>query len=227
MLRKLRPRSVYDVCAALALFVALGGTAYAVNTIGSDDVIDNSLTSADIQNLTLTTNDLGVGSVWGSRIKDSGVFSNHISNNSLTGDDIDESTLNNAGVVAPAQTTSSTASGADNVEVDVPLAFGSWTQLSGELDLIAPEITIDAPPTCQSGGGDGNVDVFIRLDGNLLTQFFRSIVSGDGTIKGTVTAIQPPNTSTPHTLTATVRDTCDGGENFNITSLKLSVAGIR
>jgi hypothetical protein len=32
-----------------ALFVALGGTAYAADTIGSQDVIDDSLTSADIQ----------------------------------------------------------------------------------------------------------------------------------------------------------------------------------
>ena len=50
MLRKLRPRSVYDVCAAMALFVALGGTAYAVNTVGSTDIIDGQVKSVDIGN---------------------------------------------------------------------------------------------------------------------------------------------------------------------------------
>src|SRR3954454_3031261 len=70
MLRKLRPRSAYDVMAAIALFIALaGGTAYAANTIGSSDVIDDSLTSSDIHghaaspgqskiNGTLTTDDI-------------------------------------------------------------------------------------------------------------------------------------------------------------------------
>src|SRR3954451_18567756 len=50
MLRKLRPRSAYDVMAAIALFIALaGGTAYAANTIGSADVIDGSLTGAGVK----------------------------------------------------------------------------------------------------------------------------------------------------------------------------------
>ena len=95
MIRKLRPRSIYDVFAALALFVALGtGGAYASHElINSSDVVDESLTSADIQNLTLTTNDLGVNSVWGTRIRDNGVFSNHVAPNSLTGNDIDEQTF--------------------------------------------------------------------------------------------------------------------------------------
>jgi hypothetical protein len=44
MLRKLRPRSIYDVCAAMALFVALGGTAYAIDTIRSSDIVDNEAT---------------------------------------------------------------------------------------------------------------------------------------------------------------------------------------
>jgi hypothetical protein len=47
-LRRLRPRSVYDVCAALALFVALGGTAYAVNTVNSTDIVDGQVKSVDV-----------------------------------------------------------------------------------------------------------------------------------------------------------------------------------
>jgi len=52
MLRKLRSyRPTHaTVVACLALFVALGGTAYAAATIGSAQVIDNSLRSVDLKN---------------------------------------------------------------------------------------------------------------------------------------------------------------------------------
>src|SRR4051794_36149100 len=51
MLSRLRPRSVYDVLAVIACFASLTtGAAYAANTIGSTDVIDESLLSRDIAN---------------------------------------------------------------------------------------------------------------------------------------------------------------------------------
>ena len=51
-MRKLRSRLTYaNVTATLALMIAVaGGTAYAADTIGSSDVIDNSLLSADLKN---------------------------------------------------------------------------------------------------------------------------------------------------------------------------------
>jgi hypothetical protein len=49
MLRKLYPRSVYDVMAAIACFgVLAGGTAYAANTVGSTDIIDGQVKAVDI-----------------------------------------------------------------------------------------------------------------------------------------------------------------------------------
>lgn len=44
--------------AYVALFVALGGTAYAANTVGSDDIIDDSVQSVDIKDQTVTTKDM-------------------------------------------------------------------------------------------------------------------------------------------------------------------------
>lgn len=56
---RLRPRLSYaNVTATLALFVALGGTSYAVRHFGSADVIDNSLQSRDIRNGGLLSRDL-------------------------------------------------------------------------------------------------------------------------------------------------------------------------
>ena len=66
----------------LALFVALGGTgAYAANTIGSTDIVDGEVKSADVKDQSLTTFD--VSTFLGADVVD----------NTLTGDDINESTL--------------------------------------------------------------------------------------------------------------------------------------
>jgi len=55
----LRRRLSYgNVVATLALFVALGGTSYAVLHVSSDDVVDNSLRSRDVRNGTLLSRDL-------------------------------------------------------------------------------------------------------------------------------------------------------------------------
>jgi hypothetical protein len=59
MLRKLLPRSIYDVMAAIACFgVLAGGTAYAANTVFSTDIVDGEVKSVDIGN-----NEIGSGDV--------------------------------------------------------------------------------------------------------------------------------------------------------------------
>jgi hypothetical protein len=77
MWRSLRPRSAYDVMAALALFlVVAGGTAYALaaaNSVDSASIIDGEVRNRDV-----AANAIGSGKV----IADS-----------LRGEDIDESTL--------------------------------------------------------------------------------------------------------------------------------------
>ncbi|MEA2273059.1 MAG: hypothetical protein QOI98_1767 [Solirubrobacteraceae bacterium] len=56
MLTRLRARLTYaNVVATLALFIAVGGTAYAAATITGEDVVDKSLTGADIAADTLGT----------------------------------------------------------------------------------------------------------------------------------------------------------------------------
>jgi hypothetical protein len=85
MLSKLRPRSIYDVMAAIACFVALaGGTAYAANTIRTGDIVDNEVFTTDVRNDTLgfgglTHPDLGPGSVRTSEILDSSLNDEDIS----------------------------------------------------------------------------------------------------------------------------------------------------
>jgi len=144
MLRKLRPSrpSHATVVAYLGLFIALGGTAYAVNTVGStdiidgqvksvdvgdgeigsadvkdgslntfdvhsfigEDVIDGTLTSADIQNNSLGNGDfldqsvdsrvVANDSLLQSDIRAGAVTNDEVLDNTLTGADVNESTLN-------------------------------------------------------------------------------------------------------------------------------------
>ena len=59
MVSKILARLSYaNVAATLALFFALGGTAYAAATIGSADIVNNSVRSADIHNHTLKSKDI-------------------------------------------------------------------------------------------------------------------------------------------------------------------------
>ena len=96
MLAKLRPRSVYDVIALMALFVAVStGGAYATHlVVDSSDVVDNSLTGADIQGRPATsTSPSQDGSLTHFDIKNQTLSGLDVADNSLKGADIDESTL--------------------------------------------------------------------------------------------------------------------------------------
>ncbi len=72
----LRTRLTYaNVMATLALFVALGGTAYAVDTVRSSDIVDNEVYSADVRNDNLaggglTSGDIANGSMTTLEIRD-------------------------------------------------------------------------------------------------------------------------------------------------------------
>jgi hypothetical protein len=96
MLSKLRPRSIYDVMAAIACFVALaGGTAYAADTIGTSDIIDNQVFTTDVRDDNLgfgglTHPDLGTGSV-----RSSEVLNNSLTGNDITADAIDSDEIVN------------------------------------------------------------------------------------------------------------------------------------
>jgi uncharacterized protein YjbI with pentapeptide repeats len=88
----LKPRINHTtVVAYLALFVALGGTAFAAATITGRDVVNNSLTGADLRDGSvrtadvrgLTGADLGSGAPWTLRSPD-GRFSVAVNNNGVT-----------------------------------------------------------------------------------------------------------------------------------------------
>ena len=120
----LRSFTFSNVCSFLALTVALGtGTAYAANTIGSDDIIDESIQGVDIKNgqvrsadilnggvgsvdlgadsvstatvldESLTSGDLGTDSVNATEIADGSIDSGEIVNDSLLASDLAASSV--------------------------------------------------------------------------------------------------------------------------------------
>ena len=104
MLAKLRPRSAYDVMAALALFIALAtGSAYAANTVFSTDIVDgqvkgpdiaaNAVGSGKIADRQVKNADLSSGASSSNTIADGGVLSTDIRDDNLTGADLLESSL--------------------------------------------------------------------------------------------------------------------------------------
>jgi len=139
-----------NIVAYLALFVALGGTsAYAANEWTGANIIDESLTGADIKNgavsggevtnESLTTADIKNFSLGNGDFLTGSVDSRAATDNSLTGTDINESTLN----MPP--TTTATFAGRGNVPVAVDGAFTKVTSKS----LPAGSYAIAATATVQ------------------------------------------------------------------------------
>jgi hypothetical protein len=80
MTRQLRRRLTFaNVCSFIALVVALGtGSAYAANTIGSADIIDESIQSVDIKNGQVKNADLAAGAVTSPKIATAAVANSAI-----------------------------------------------------------------------------------------------------------------------------------------------------
>ncbi len=77
-----------NVVGYLALFVALGGSAYAANTIGSADIIDGEVKSADIGNGEVKSADIGDGEVKSADLVENVVGSNKIADRQVKNADL-------------------------------------------------------------------------------------------------------------------------------------------
>jgi hypothetical protein len=72
-----------NVVGYVALFIALGGTAYAANTVGSGDIIDNQVFSSDVRNDTL-----GGGGLAAVDLAPDSVGSSEVASNAIGGSEI-------------------------------------------------------------------------------------------------------------------------------------------
>jgi hypothetical protein len=83
----------------VALFIALGGTAWANHeTIFSDDIVDGEVKSPDIANAAVGTNKLPQGAVTTGKVKDNDLTGGDVADGSLSGADLLDNSLNGADV---------------------------------------------------------------------------------------------------------------------------------
>jgi hypothetical protein len=145
MLARLRSRrpSHGTVVAYLALFVALGGTAYAVDTVGSSDVIDESLLSQDFKNGEVKQQDLANGAVTGGKLAANSVLNPKLAADAVTSAKVLDDSL---GAVDLGPASAGTSEVADGAVTSAKVLDGSITGLDvlngslGSLDLGSPSV---------------------------------------------------------------------------------------
>jgi hypothetical protein len=154
-----------NVIGYLALFIALSGTAYAVDgplpgqdQVGSADIINNDVQSADIRDANLTTADIRSSAVTTGKILDNDVRSADVLDNSLTGADVSEATF---GKVPDADTLDGVDSagfvrGAGSIQ-KLDFRANDGTGLTTVLDLGGLQLLA----TCDSSFGQGPKDLRI------------------------------------------------------------------
>lgn len=119
MLARARNRLSYaNVMATIAVFLALGGGAYAAATVGSRQVVNNSLKTADLQD--------------NAAVKSADVVDDTVAGGGLSGRDVKEGTL---GPVPRAQA-AQTAANADRLDGKSSADFassnpGAWKEVGG------------------------------------------------------------------------------------------------
>jgi hypothetical protein len=220
-----------NLVAYLALFVALGGTSYAAATIGSAEVVNNSLRSVDLQN----GDGVRSGDVRDDVLAGGGLAAPDLRPNSVGGSEVEDGSLgpaDSSNVVARARGNTSVASG-PHPGVEYPLTDNTWTQAGNEINLVYGEVTYTPPSACDdnSGGFGGGGDLYVLVDGERVysaylspsVQSQRTISFGFGSI-----GLFEPGSPDDRTLTARVSDFCDPPEQtFTVDSVKADVVGFR
>ena len=250
MFAAIRTHARSNLVAYLALFVALGGTgAYAANTIGSSDVINDSLQSEDVKQATLVRGDFAPGSITGtyvldsslsffdfapgtivnSRLGDSAVNSAKVAPNSLTGDDIDDTSLQNAGLVqVTRQTSGSTSSGAAGSEVAIPVSGASWVQAAGQVNMFSGEAAITAPASCPASSPPFITGkLIVRVDGQVIWTELLLPNGFTNTHRFAGAPIPRPTAATARSVTITIMDNCENSSDYSVSNVKVDTTGVK
>lgn len=220
--------------ALLALFVALGGTAYAGATFDSADVQNNSLKSEDLKN-------------------NKGVKGADVATNTLKAGDVDERSLVVSRIVARVRSNADVSAPQTPATAPYPLTSGaSYRQFKGQLEEAQGYAEVFFPAGCMPVGGPtfGTRAVTIQIYRNgeaipFANGFATEFASGGG---GDVTRFAlistalggtglPGSTPPPfeatrtgrRTLRATVESSCDGASTARpvVRSLQMDIVGHR
>jgi hypothetical protein len=244
-----------NAVAYTALFLSLGGSSYAAvqlspgsvrtrtlangavtraklasNSVGSTQVVNGSLNSKDFkpgQLLQGIKGDIGASGQAGS----AGAAG-------LAGLKGTQGDPGPVGAAGPAGQDGSASIGAKarlagsvtaphGASTNTPLSAASWTQSSGELDLITGSATIHVPASCTGSFGNSLV---ISVDGT--AQTFAVAPTGPAsstlTVPLVVGTLTEPANDTQHSVTAAFANSCTkSGEDYTVNDVKLDVVKFR
>jgi hypothetical protein len=134
MLGKFRPHLSYaNVMATIAVFLALGGGAYAAATVGSSQIKSNAILSRHIKNGQVKNADLAANSVGGGKIVDGSVGSPDLGANSVGADKIIDGSIANSDLGPNSVGTDKLADGSIGNPKLAPNSVSSEKVLDGSL----------------------------------------------------------------------------------------------
>jgi hypothetical protein len=193
--------------ALLALFVALGGSAYAAGQIKSSDIKNSAIVSKDIKN------------------------------NTIKGADVNEASLAVSRVVARPRSTGPLVlpppPAPPDFGVDYPLTDATWTQAADETDQILGTATVDVPGACN---GISFATVAVLINGKPVavsslplfqTGELKLPVNG-GFVGQAAGDLSDPGDPTDRTMTVQASGSCAPGPGaITLKDLKVTVVGNR
>jgi hypothetical protein len=143
---------------ALALFLVIaGGTAYAANTVGSSDIIDDSILSADIKTNNVRADDIQGNSVSSSKLDSGAVQSIDVRDDTLAAIDMAANSVGTSELAAGAVTSSKVVNGTligDDIDESTLSGVNADSVKGVDAALIEATVATAAPPiTVLSLGG--------------------------------------------------------------------------
>jgi hypothetical protein len=204
VLSKLRSRLTYaNAVASIALFIALGGTSYAIATgsIGTREIKNNSVTGRDVRNSSLT----------GADVRNSRLTGADIRNDGLTGADVLESSLDKVPAAGAADTadtadsanTANTANTADSARTATTadrLAGEYFAVVNADGTLARATANVDVASELQAPPGR----YYVTIDRDAGPCFYLAALAADHT--GYVAA-QPDPGAPANAVFVVTRDT--------------------
>jgi hypothetical protein len=222
MLKRLRSRLTYaNVASSIALFVALGtGGAYAANTVGSADIIDESILSQDIKNSEVKSTEIAGAAVTNSKLGPNAVGSGKVLDETLLAADLAKDSVGTSEIANDAVTSEKILVDSVSTSEIAPDSIGRSEIIDGiigasELDNIHEHVglatSISSDPVAHDGSYTlGTASVSCGTGEDLLSASVDWTVSGGHNERMTV-GVSSISRGEPDT--AIVEAAYDGGPN--------------
>jgi hypothetical protein len=240
-----------NVVGYLALFAALGGTSYAavrlapgsVNTsalangavthsklapgsVGANDIVKRSLSASVFKpGALLTAVNAASGSKGGSGAAGANGSAGLAGANGAQGPAGSAGQAGadgSASIVMKARDTA-TVTAPHGASTDVPLSGGTWTQGANDVNLITGSVQLGIPSTCTGSFGNA-LSIYVDGVANTFALAPTAPASSTVTIPFLVSELMEPGTSTQHTITAKLANSCTkSGEDYTVSNVKVDV----